>query len=317
MDAVVAGVFAAAAVSPSVLFGPVAILVGGAGSGLFAIDGRVQQAGKGLPRPRGFLADEEIPKGARVGVPALVAALGAALASFGSLPLPRVLAKAIDLSRGVSKSRMALFRRIAELGPRATAEARVAEELLLVAGRGEGGLLSKRDLDEVRPRVVRAAVREVGSPFGARRVFTVPWGGDAVREEGQPVVDASRTRVVAAADARGQMAVACYEVADEGLVVEALGLVFPLVASPVLRGRTRVRPGVPCTASAPIALAEAEGLLDLAAGGAGNANAERALGAWLAMATEQGSPLAAYDEPPPGVLALARVGQGVKVLGSG
>src|SRR5580658_713944 len=69
VDAVVAGVFAAAARSPSVLLGPVQLLVGGAGTGLHAVDGRVQQPGKGLPRPRGFAPGEDVPRAARAGVP--------------------------------------------------------------------------------------------------------------------------------------------------------------------------------------------------------------------------------------------------------
>jgi hypothetical protein len=313
VDAVVAGVFAAGALAPSVLLGPVALLVGGAATGLFAVDGRVQQAGKGLARPRGFLADEEIPAGARVGVPGLVAALGAALASFGSLPLSRVLAPAIDLGRCASKPRAALLRRIAERGPRAIVEARVAEPLFLAAGRGEGGLLSDRDLEELRPKVVRAMATEVSS----RRIVTVPWGADAVRESGKPSLDAGRTQIVAAADARGQVAVACYEVADKGLAVESLELVFPLVASPVLRGRTRVPPGRPCATGTPIALGEAEGLVDLAAGVSGDAEGERTLGAWLAAWGEQKASGFEFGEPPPGLLALTRVGQGVTLFGRG
>jgi hypothetical protein len=313
VDAVVAGVFAAAALAPSVLLGPVALLVGGAGTGLFAVDGRVQQSGRGLPRPRGFLPDQEIPKAARVGVPRLVAALAAALASFGSLPLRGVLAPAIDLARPVSKPRLALYRRIAERGSRALAEARVADELLHAAGRGQGGLLSERDLEELHPRVVRATTTEVGS----RRLITVPWGGEAVRGEGTGTLDGGRTRMVAAADARGQVAIACYELVEDGgevLAVDALDLVFPLVASPVLRGRTRVPPGTPCAAAAPIALGDAEGLVDLAAGAGGDADAEKTLGTWLLMPREGGAPVGVEGKPPPGLLAIARVGLAVKVV---
>ena len=71
VDAVVAGVFAAAATSPSVLLGPVQILLGGAGLGLRAVDGRVRQAGKGAPRPRGFTPEQGVAPAARVGVPTL------------------------------------------------------------------------------------------------------------------------------------------------------------------------------------------------------------------------------------------------------
>jgi len=309
VDAVVAGVFAAAARSPSVLLGPVQILVGGAGTGLHAVDGRVQQPGKGLPRPRGFLPDDEIPKAARAGAPTLVAALGAALASFGSLPLARAMGPAIDLAKTASKPRHALLQRIAQRGARAMTEARIGGELVLTAGRGPGGLLSERDLEELRPTVVRAGTLERGT----QRLVTVPWGAESVRSGTKPGLDASRTRVVAATDARGQLAVACYEVTEEGLRVEALDLVLPLVAVPVLRGKTRVPPGMPCPAAAPIALSEVDGVLDLAAGVTRDTDGEAILAAWLGQirSVEGFRDL----EAPEGAVATLRTGRGVKVLG--
>src|SRR5689334_4758300 len=81
VDAVIAAVYAACASSPSVLLGPVQILVGGGGAGLRAMDGRVRQPGIGAPRPRGFREDEELPDAARVGVPWLPATLSVALAT--------------------------------------------------------------------------------------------------------------------------------------------------------------------------------------------------------------------------------------------
>jgi hypothetical protein len=309
VDAVVAGVFAAAAHSPSVLLGPVQVLVGGAGTGLHAVDGRVQQPGKGLPRPRGFLADEDIPGAARVGVPTLVAALSTALASFGSLPLARALGPAIEIARRDSKPRATLLARVAERGARAMAEARVAGELVLAAGRGQGGLLSERDLEELRPRVVRAETTEVRE----RRIVTVPWGSAAVRDPTEPALEGNRARVVVAADARGQFAIACYEVASEGLPIDALDLVAPLVAVPVLRGKTRVPPGMACAATAPIALGEVSGVLDLGAGVGAEDDAEKILGAWLRVARSEDGGLL-DSEASPDVVALARVGKGIKVL---
>src|SRR5579872_6420920 len=74
VDAVVTGVLVAAAHAAGVLLGPVQVLVGGAGAGLVAVDGRVRQPGLGIPRPRGVVAGADIPAAARVGVPALPAA---------------------------------------------------------------------------------------------------------------------------------------------------------------------------------------------------------------------------------------------------
>lgn len=311
IDAVAAGVFAACALERSVLLGPIQVLVGGAGTGLHAIDGRVQQPGKGLARPRGFLESDPIPGAARVGAPVLPAALSTALASFGSATLARALGPAIALARRASKPRMGILERLAERGPLALTRAAVAQELVLVAGRGQGGLLSARDLEELRPAVVRAEVTRLENA----RVATVPWGAEPVRgapsaESGAP--PPSRvTRIIAAVDARGQFAVACYEVAETGLAVEALDLVAPLVAFPVLRGRTRVPPGFACPAAAPIALWEDDGMLTLAAGLGATDRAEETLGAWL---TARGGRSKAAGEAPPGLVALERGTRGVKSL---
>ena len=315
IDAVAAGVLAACALGPSVLLGPIQLLVGGAGTGLHAIDGRVQQPGKGLGRPRGFQESDAIPDAARVGAPALPAALSTALASFGSATLARALGPAIDMARRVSKPRMELLRRMAERGPIALTHARVAAELVLVAGRGQGGLLSERDLEELRPAVVRAE----SSRLEGGRLATVPWGAEPVRAavtaldpvgaRGEPASLPSRVvRIVAAVDARGQFAIACYEVAERGLAIEALDLVAPLLAFPVLRGRTRVPPGFPCAAAAPIALREDDGALGLAAGVGGEDDAEGTLGSWLASGD------VAKAHAAPGLVALLRSARGVKAL---
>jgi hypothetical protein len=307
IDAVAAGVLAACALGPSVLLGPVQLLLGGAGTGLHAIDGRVQQPGKGLGRPRGFQEGEAIPEAARVGAPVLPAALSTALASFGSVTLARALGPAIEMARRTSKPRLELLRRMAERGPLALTQTRVSQELVLAAGRGQGGLLSARDLEELRPAVVRAeSTRSEGG-----RLATVPWGGEAVRGASHAEAPPSRvTRIVAAVDARGQFAVACYEVASAGLAIEALDLVAPLVAFPVLRGRTRVPPGFACAAAAPIALREDDGALVLAAGVGEVDDAEATLGGWLA-----GTDGKTVDrEPPSGLVAIARIGAGVKAL---
>jgi hypothetical protein len=304
IDAVVTGIFVAAAEAPGVLFGPVQILVGGTGTGLLAVDGRVQQPGRGLPRPRGFLESEEIPDAARVGAPVLVAALSTALASFGSLTLARVLGPAVELAREISKPRGLLLARIAERGPRALTEARVAEELVAIAGRGRGGLLSERDLEELRPVVTRAMTTEVGSAA----IVTVPFGAEEVRAGGSGggPLETTNTRVIAAADARGQMAVACYEALEEGILIEPLDVVLPLLATPVLRGRTRVRPGIACPSAAPIALGRSEGIVDLAVGVAGVPGGEASLGDWLRTSRSSGGLGAKRRDGPVGLAGVAR-----------
>lgn len=255
VDAVVAGVLMAAAESPGVLLGPLQLLAGGAGAGLIALDGRVRQPGLGAPRPRGFLATESVPDAATVGVPLLPAALATALASLGAGTLLRAAGPALAWARLRAPERAALLEAIARRGAPALAEEGAAGELMAAAGRAARGLLTPEDLSGVLPAVARCEERLLG----ASGVLTVPW-----REEG--TVDASSTHVIAAADGRGLVAVACYEAPVEGVPVPALGLVAPRAAAPVLRGKARVAPGAPRPTASPIALRARRGVVELALG---------------------------------------------------
>jgi gamma-glutamyltranspeptidase/glutathione hydrolase len=249
VDAVVGGVFAAAAAGPSVLLGPVQILFGGAGLGLRAVDGRVRQAGKGVPRPRGFTVDQAVSPAARVGVPTLPAGLAAALASSGALTLAQVMAPALATADAVRKD---VLRRIAQRGASALASDAIGAELVAACGRVAGGLLTRDDLDAVLPTIVPTEERRLAG--GARVAAFAPWRAEAIAAREDSGLSAAAVHVVAAADHRGLLAVACYERPDDGVPIEALGLVAPLVAAPVLRGQPRVRPGIPVPASAPMAL---------------------------------------------------------------
>jgi len=286
VDAVVAGVLAAAAESPAVFLGPVQFLVGGGGGGLLAIDGRVRQPGLGVPRPRGFLADEPIPMAARVGVPMLPGALAAAAASLGTLSLLRLAGPAIAWARQRSPERAAFFEFFARRGAQSLTHDAVASELMVAAGRAARGLLTRDDLSRARPDVVRFDDRRPE----ASGILTVPW-----RAPGDH--DASVTHLVIAADARGQVAAACYETAIDGVSVPALGIVAPPCAAPVMRGLARVGPGEFRPASAPIAIRARHGFVDLAIGVAATSHAERSLQ----------SALEALDEMPTVVEALATI----------
>jgi gamma-glutamyltranspeptidase/glutathione hydrolase len=270
VDAVVAGILMAAAEAPGVLLGPVQILAGGAGAGLIAIDGRVRQPGLEAPRPRGFVAGEAIPEAARVGVPVLPAAIATALATLGSVTLLRAAGPALAAARTRSPERAQLLEAIARHGAPAMTEDAVAIELTAAAGRAARGLLTPEDLAAARPVVTRCDERGLG----ASGVLTVPWRSEAPGE-------ASTTHVVAAADGRGLVAIACYEVHLDGVAVPALGLLAPRLATPVLRGQPRVSPGEARAASAPIALRARQGLIDLAVGVAASPNADTSLDAIL------------------------------------
>lgn len=269
VDAVVAGVWAACASSPNVLLGPVQILMGGSGAGLRAIDGRVRQPGVGAPRPRGFQDGEEVPEAARVGVPWLPASLAATLASAGSATLAQVMAPALALAKGTP--RHDVLSKIASRGARAIEERPLSGELLAAAGRASGGLLTTDDLSSPRPEVLavaRAALErrarvDRGERVAAsgeattepRTLFTLPW---AHVEDGAPVAPASvsvgSARAVLAVDRNRTFAIAVYDDAPDGIMLGDLGVRAPFFAEPVRRGQTRVRPGDPRPASAPIAI---------------------------------------------------------------
>ncbi len=303
VDAVVTAVLVAAAESAGVFLGPLQMLVGGAGAGLQAFDGRVRQPGLGIPRPRGASAGDVVPPQARVGVPALPAALAAALAALGGTTLKRAAGPAVERARAVSADRAEVLQAFGRRGAALMGDDAVAGELTAVAGRAAGGSLSEDDLGAVRPGVVTCEERSL-VPAG---VLRVPWkdtGGGA------------STQVVAAADGRGLVAIACYDVALEGVPVASLGLLAPAAAAPVLRGEARVRPGEPRPAAAPIALRTRGGIIDAALGVAEAGEADAALAALLTKLDDAAALLEALGGAPGRPVALVRTGDTAAVLAS-
>ncbi len=289
IDAVVAGVFAACALSPGVLFGPVQILVGGAGAGFLAVDGRVRQPGIAAPRPRGFLKVEDIPDAARVGVPWLLASLSVALATMGSATFSAVLGPAIALAKDTP--RHAILKRIQSRGARAFEDDALGGELLAHAGRTAGGLLTAEDLRSPQPDVQKATrLALVSGPAASRgprsgramslgaelkrgegtrepRVLvTFPWTRIEADLPAAPAreVEISRARTVIAVDRNGTFAAATWEEAASGMMIADLGLRAPFHAEPVRRGQTRVKPGDVRPAPGPVAFVGTAATPDLA-----------------------------------------------------
>ncbi len=270
-DAIVTAVLVAAAASPGVLLGPVQILAGGAGTGLVVVDGRVRQPGHGSPRPRGFLEGTPIPPGAYVGAPALPAALAAALGSLGTSTMSRASGPGISWAKANAPERVAVLDALRKRGGLGLSEDGLAVELLGVGGRAVGGMLTRDDLSSVRPAVERLSERSL-APAG---ILKAPWSAT----EGP---EGSHVQVVAACDARGRVAIACYETPDDGLPIPALGLVVPRHAAPVMRGARRVAPGTPRPAAAPVALRVRAGSIEAAVGVARMARAQAAVDSVLA-----------------------------------
>lgn len=150
--------------------------------------------------------------------------------------------------RGGAPARAGLLQRIRSVGAGAFSEVSFTRALLRVAGPGEGGLLTPSDFAQV-PELDFPAVDRPG--LGGTLTVT-PWADqvDSVPERGALDIGCA----VCAIDARGVLAVLWYLRVQGGLPIDELELEAPLMAVPVRRGVTRVVPGSPLPAPAPIAL---------------------------------------------------------------
>ena len=211
--------------------------------------------GLGLPRPRGAATGQRIPPAARVAVPASLGMLALLHAHYGKLTFQRLAAPAVEHADEIGAAeRSALLGRIGRRSASALREAITARPILALAGRSEGGLLSERDLSEVRPEA--SVPREI--EIGARRALLVPWPA--------PEAPHRIVEVIAAADAHGVLALLAYSPDDDGIAVPELGLTLCRDATVVKRGVPRVSPGEPIPCPAPIVLALSDQTLLMALG---------------------------------------------------
>lgn len=260
VDAACAAVLMAVALEPGVMLGPVHFLLSGPGLGLRCVDGRQRQPGRAAPRPRGFLLTEEIPRAARVAVPALPAAVATALSMFGTVTLRRVCEPALDaLTR--DHPRRVVLAAYAREGASAFAKDAIADALTSLAGRFAAGLLTREDLRAVRAPAIACRVRD--------RLAMAP-----VDDGGE--VSTASCHAVTVADQRGAVVAACYEAVNDGLAFDTLGLVAPLRAEPVMRGRRRKDPGATLPCATTIALLDTadDARFDAAIGFGGHASFE-------------------------------------------
>ncbi|MBN1609885.1 MAG: hypothetical protein JW940_24855 [Polyangiaceae bacterium] len=238
------GFFAAAGSYAGVLLGPVSVLVGGLGAGARAFDGRLQQPGQGMRRPRGFRPGEQIPDAARVGVATSVTAALVAFAYSGSQGLGSILKPGISRAqRSGAELRADLLRRIREVGAAAVTEAQFVRPMLHVAGPGQGGLVTAADFGRVGDVDRPALERRIAD----RHLVLPPWHDEAI-------ATGAIGCAICTVDAHGVFCALSYQRSSGGLGVDELELEVPLVAVPVRRGVTRTQPGARLPAPAPIAL---------------------------------------------------------------
>lgn len=247
-DALVAGFAALSGAHASMLMAPVVGLVAGVGAGARAFDGRAVQPGRGIPRPRGFVEESDVPVASRVGVPRSVASVYAMHARFGRLSLRDLFAAGVAAARKQGAAeRCKLLRAIGDSGVLALRKPEVLGALLRTAGPVAGGLLTEQDVLEATPEESVAERKAIGTEAVLQQP---PFGADAGRDG----------HVVVAVDARGTLAALAAMPTAEGLDVGALELSLSLDAAPVRRGVPRVTPGTARPAPGAI------GVLDLPEG---------------------------------------------------
>jgi gamma-glutamyltranspeptidase/glutathione hydrolase len=242
IDAVLAGYFAAAGVYPGVLLGPVTLLLGGVGSGDRAFDGRVRQPGRNAKRPRGSLQGQTPPQAARVGVPCSVPALAVALGYGAQATLGRLVQPGVVLAQERGAQRRArVLSRVGEVGALALSEPELSFALVRCFGAPNGGTITPADftatadLDQPAARLER----------DGQALLAAPWASAALSSLARGVA-------VCAIDVNGLLAALVLEAEPDGVPVEDLELVAPLLAVPTLRGVSRVAPGTPLPSAAPI-----------------------------------------------------------------
>ena len=244
VDAVIAGFLAAAGERPGVLLAPAVALVAGTGAGARAYDGRSAQPGLGAARPRGFVEGAAIPEAAYAAAPRSIAMLVLLHGHRGRTSLSVLARDGVAAAEAQGeKARAGLIRRVGAAGVLALRAPEVARPLIAAAGTVAGGLLTERDLEEARPAETDAVTTTLASGASA---FTVPWSPLAA--------SAASAEAIVACDGRGIVAAIAYSPSSSGILVPELGVALARDAVPVLRGVTRVTPGTPLAAPAPIAI---------------------------------------------------------------
>lgn len=242
VDAVLGGFFCAAGLAPDVLLAPAVALVAGFGVGARAFDGRAAQPGRAGPRPRGFVNEADITPGAWISAPRSLAMLMLLHTYRGRLSLREVMRAGVTAAESAgAAARAVLLRRISASGVLALRTPEVERLLLSAGGPVAGGILTSADLEESAPGEAEAAGASLS---GGIMAYTPPF----------PPADEDRgeAEVIVACDSRGVVAALSYVPARRGITIPELDIAVGREAIPVRRGVTRVAPGTPLLAPAPL-----------------------------------------------------------------
>lgn len=246
LHAVITGFLFAAGLSPSPLLGPVGLLYGGVGHGAKAFDGRARQPGLDARRPRGFTNDEP-PKEAYAAAPGSLAALTVALSYLGGKSLLACGRPGIQAAKRSGAAERARFMETAlGAGGLGLKQPAIQRAFLAAAGPTAGGNLSAADLEMRFAPEHPARVSETLS--------TLPW---AVSESSLSLPDGLRRHSIIAIDATGLLAALCF-FEGPGVPVREFEIELPALASPVLRGVPRAKPGTPIDTPMELTLEEGD-----------------------------------------------------------
>jgi len=252
LEAVLTGFFAAAAVEPGVLFGPLGLLAGGTGEGARAYDGRARQPGLSGKRPRGFLPGQEPAAAARVAVPAGISALAVSTSYHGQVSWAACCRPGISLARQEgAPGRAVLLDHVAGLGARALSETSVSRAWISQFGPVQGGQVTAGDLK------ARAGLDLLASSDDGARVG-LPW---PAAQGPEPANQGGRAHALVAVDARGLFVALAFTALSSPLELAGYEVTVPLLAEPVLRGVSRVAPGTPLGGVLPVGLVRDAGAI--------------------------------------------------------
>jgi hypothetical protein len=298
-DAAVAGFFAAAGAHPAALLSPLVLALAGVGQRPTFFDGRSREPGLGVVRPARHRDARSAPALARLAVPAAPVAVAVAVAASGSRRLAQLAAFGVKAARRErAPERARAIEAVGRAGGLALQERWFLQELAERAPRIEGALVGPDDIAQVRPGV---ETLEAPEALGGTFVYRPAWSAGLAGGEGAPA--ARERRVLVAVDGRGALAAALWYECEGGLPLFEGQLALPAIATPIVSGVTRVRPGTPVATPAPLAFAgKGEGRVEAALGtnagelSAAMAEAVKAAGTGLWPAADAPSPFGAGVE---------------------
>ncbi len=258
-DAAIAGFFAAAGAQPAALLSPLVLALAGLGQRPTFFDGRSREPGLGVARPTRYRDAAGAPALARLATPAAPVTLAVALASAGSGRLSQLAAYGVKVARRErAPERARVLEAVGRAGGLALQERWFLQELAERAPRIDGALLGPEDFAQVRPGIETPDAPEA---LGGTLAYRPAWARGPARPE--PVA----CQAIATVDSHGTIAAALWHEPSNAWPLFEGQIALPALATPVVSGVPRPRPGAPVPTPAPLAfLSSREGRVEAAFG---------------------------------------------------